>query len=138
MDTLTRAERSLRMAKVRDRDTKPELTIRRLVHADGYRYRLHVRTLPGCPDLVFASRRKVIFVHGCYWHRHPKCKLARLPKSKLDFWLPKLEGNHRRDIRSARLLRRAGWSVLTIWECELASVDAVRAKYREFLGERDE
>jgi|SRR5271156_3514526 DNA mismatch endonuclease (patch repair protein) len=92
MDTLSRTERSERMALIRGRDTKPELAVRRLLHRSGFRYRLHRATLPGKPDLVFPSRHKVIFVHGCFWHRHPGCALARLPKSRLEFWLPKLKG----------------------------------------------
>lgn len=120
-DSLNRKERSARMALVRGKDTKPELAVRRLVHGMGYRYRLHRASLPGKPDLVFASRRKVIFVHGCFWHRHPStaCKLARLPKSRLDFWLPKLEGDRLRDERNKRKLKRYGWKVLSIWECQI-------------------
>jgi len=102
MDTLTPAERSTRMALVRAKDTKPELLVRRLVHGMGYRYRLHRRDLPGKPDLVFPSRGKVIFVHGCFWHRHARCALARLPKSRGDFWLPKLTANAQCDSRNAR------------------------------------
>jgi DNA mismatch endonuclease (patch repair protein) len=103
-DTLTPQERSARMAKVRSRNTKPERVVRRLVYSLGFRYRLHVAHVPGKPDLVFASRRKAIFVHGCFWHRHaePACKLARMPKSRLDFWKPKLERNRLRDERTGR------------------------------------
>ena len=99
MDTLSRQARSERMSLIRSRDTAPELVVRHIVHALGFRYRLHVKTLPGKPDLVFSRLRKVIFVHGCFWHRHKKraCKLARMPKSHLEFWKPKLEGN--RDAR---------------------------------------
>lgn len=97
MDTLTREQRSELMAKVRGRDTKPELAVRSRLHALGYRYRLHVRKLPGSPDLVFAGRRKAIFVHGCFWHMHGGCALARMPRSRLEFWRPKLEGNQARD-----------------------------------------
>lgn len=122
------------MALVRARDTGPELVVRRLVHADGYRYRLCRRDLPGSPDLVFPSRHKVILVHGCFWHRHAGCKLARLPKSRLDFWIPKLEANRRRDARDRRALERAGWSVLVVWECQLARPDRVRRALRRFLN----
>ena len=110
-DTLTRAERSERMSRVKGRDTGPEWAVRRLVHGLGYRYRLHRKDLPGCPDLVFPSRRKVIFVHGCFWHRHPDpaCKLARLPKSRLEFWVPKLERNRARDLHSQARLIDMGW-----------------------------
>ncbi|GMU67564.1 MAG: hypothetical protein AMXMBFR36_38380 [Acidobacteriota bacterium] len=134
MDTLSPADRSRRMGLVRARDTGPELVVRRLVHADGYRYRLYRRDLPGSPDLVFPSRHKVILVHGCFWHRHAGCQLARLPKSRLDFWIPKLEANRRRDARDRRALERAGWSVLVVWECQLARPDRVRRALRRFLN----
>ena len=119
MDTLTKAQRSAVMSRVRSKDSRPEMFVRRLVFALGYRYRLHVSGIPGRPDLVFRGRRKVIFVHGCFWHRHASCALARLPKSRLEFWLPKLDANRRRDRKNVRSLRRKGWSVLTIWECDL-------------------
>ena len=95
MDSLSPAERSEIMARVRSKDSRPELFVRKLVFALGYRYRLHAEDLPGHPDMAFRKLRKVIFVHGCFWHRHAACALARLPKSRLDFWLPKLEGNRR-------------------------------------------
>lgn len=136
MDTLSPEERSKRMALVRGRDTKPEMLVRRLAHSMGYRYRLHRRDLPGKPDLVFGPRRKLIFVHGCFWHRHPDpaCKLARLPKTRREFWLPKLEGNRARDERNNVALTEMGWDVLEIWECETADVDSLANKIREFLG----
>jgi len=118
MDTLTPEERSRLMGLVRSKDTKPEMLVRRLVHALGYRYRLHDRRLPGCPDLVFPSRRKVIFVHGCFWHQH-RCRMGnRMPKSRVEFWRNKLEGNRRRDQRHRKALNRQGWRVLTVWECQ--------------------
>lgn len=104
MDGLTPVERSARMALVQSKNTKPELLVRHLVHAMGYRYRLHRRDLPGTPDLVFLGRSKVIFVHGCFWHRHARYALARLPKSSGDFWLPKLTANAERDVRNARAM----------------------------------
>lgn len=133
-DTLTPEQRSIRMSLVRGKGTTPEMQVRRLVHRLGYRYRLHGSKLPGKPDLVFASRRKVIFVHGCYWHRHddPNCKLARLPKSRLDFWLPKLEGNAARDLRNLAVLRSLGWDALIIWECQ-ADDSFLEARIRAFL-----
>ena len=136
MDTLSPEERSKRMALVRGRDTKPEMLVRRLAHSMGYRYRLHRRDLPGKPDLVFGPRRKLVFVHGCFWHRHPDpaCKLARLPKTRREFWLPKLEGNRARDERNNVALTEMGWDVLEIWECETADVDSLANKIREFLG----
>ncbi len=133
MDTLTPAERSARMALVRAKDTKPELLVRRLVHGMGYRYRLHRRDLPGTPDLVFPGRGKVIFIHGCFWHRHAGCALARLPKSRGDFWLPKLTANAERDARNVRALRRLGWGVLTIWECQLGESATLANRIRRFL-----
>ena len=120
MDTLSRRERSERMALIRGTDTKPELRVRSIVHGLGYRYRLHVPKMPGKPDLVFPKLHRVLFVHGCFWHRHLGCSLARLPKSRLNFWVPKLTENRQRDIRNAGRLRRAGWKVCVIWECELS------------------
>lgn len=121
------------MARVRSKNTRPELLVRRLVFALGYRYRLHRRNLPGSPDLVFTPRAKVIFVHGCFWHRHSRCALARLPKSRIDFWVPKLEGNRCRDEKNKRALARMGWKVLTIWECQLGDKTQLSAVIRRFL-----
>jgi len=135
MDTLTPAERSARMARVRGKGSSAEMTIRRLVHRLGYRYRLHGAKLPGRPDLVFATRRKVIFVHGCFWHRHPDpdCKLARLPKTRQDFWIPKLEGNRARDLRQLEELKALGWSALILWECGLKNEASLENEIRTFL-----
>lgn len=135
-DTLTQKERSARMSLVRGKDTRPELAVRTLVHGMGYRYRLHIASLPGKPDLVFAGRKKVIFVHGCFWHRHPSrsCKLARMPKSRPEFWVPKLEGNRLRDERNKRELKRQGWKVLSIWECQIADVASLSKRIRAFLS----
>ena len=133
MDTLNPAERSARMSLVRGKDTKPELVVRRLVHGMGYRYRLHRRDLPGTPDLVFPGRGKVIFIHGCFWHRHMNCSLARLPKSRIEFWLPKLTMNADRDVRNVRALRRLGWGVMTIWECQLRDIAKLADRIRRFL-----
>jgi DNA mismatch endonuclease (patch repair protein) len=134
MDTLTAAERSERMSRVRSKDTKPEMLVRTLVHRMGFRYRLHDPALPGKPDMVFPSRGKIIFVHGCFWHRHgERCEYTRWPKSKLSFWRPKLEQNRRRDEIVGRKLRRLGWRVLTVWECQLRSRELLAAKVRAFL-----
>jgi DNA mismatch endonuclease (patch repair protein) len=133
VDSLSPAERSEIMARVRSKDTRPELIVRKLVFALGYRYRLHGKNLPGRPDMVFKNRRKVIFVHGCFWHRHARCALARLPKSRLDFWLPKLEGNKLRDRRNLRALAKEGWKVLTIWECQLADAARLERVIRRFV-----
>jgi len=122
------------MALVRGKNTKPEMTVRRLVHALGYRYRLHARTLPGTPDLVFPARHKVLFVHGCFWHRHGvRCSLTRLPKTRLDFWASKLEANRKRDDKNRRSLRATGWKVLTVWECQLKDSAALKSRINKFL-----
>lgn len=136
MDTLTPKERSARMALVRGRDTKPEKLVRSLLHEMGYRFRLRTPRLPGKPDIIFRSRNKVLFVHGCFWHRHddPECKLARFPKSRLEFWQPKLEQNRERDERTRNELRRMGWSVEIVWECQLANQQSVRKELSRFLG----
>ena len=134
MDTLSPLERSERMGRVRSKNTKPELAVRRLVDSLGRRYQLHRTDLPGCPDLVFPRRKKVIFVHGCYWHRHGGCPNARLPKSRLDFWQPKLEANAVRDGRNARRLRAKGWGVMVIWECQVKNAAALANRIKRFLG----
>jgi DNA mismatch endonuclease Vsr len=123
------------MGRVRGRDTKPEMVVRRLIHGIGYRYRLQARDLPGRPDIVFRKCKKAIFVHGCFWHRHPDpaCKLARLPKTRLDFWLPKLEGNRRRDIANVERLEALGWQVLLVWECELRDREQLKNVLRRFI-----
>lgn len=136
MDTLSRAERSARMALVRSRDTKPEIRVRSAAHRAGFRYRLHVAGLPGRPDLVFPSARKIIFVHGCFWHRHPGCPQNRTPKSRRGFWVPKLRQNRLRDRRVIRRLQNDGWKVEIIWECETTSPRLLRAKLRRFLGRK--
>lgn len=135
VDTLTAKQRSERMALVRSKNTKPEMVVRKLVHSMGYRYRLHVPTLPGKPDMVFPSKKAVIFVHGCFWHRHSGCKLARLPKSRLDFWFPKLNANQERDTRQARVLRRLGWRVMTVWECQVVKSEILQRRITRFLGQ---
>jgi DNA mismatch endonuclease (patch repair protein) len=134
VDSIGPAERSAVMARVRGKNTRPELIVRKLVFAAGYRYRLHVRTLPGSPDLVFPGRRKVIFVHGCFWHRHDNCNLARMPKSRIEFWSDKLNGNKARDARTYDALRQAGWQVHVVWECELGDLMALEEDLRAFLG----
>ena len=110
--------RSAQMALIRSRDTKPEMRVRKALHAAGLRYRLHDRGLPGAPDLVFPGRRLALFVHGCFWHQHPGCAAARMPKSRLEFWQPKLAGNIERDARVLSNLEFLGWTVMIIWECE--------------------
>ena len=136
MDTLSRRERSERMSLVRAKNTKPELRVRKLVYQLGYRYRLHSSDLPGHPELVFRSRRKIIFVHGCFWHQH-RCRMgARMPKSRVKFWRAKLDGNKERDRRIMRRLRTVGWSVLVLWECQTQARDAavLSRRLHKFLG----
>ena len=128
--------RSDMMASIRSKGTAPEMSVRRTLHRLGYRYRLHCADLPGRPDLVFPSRRKVIFVNGCFWHQHSGCKRASIPKSNRDFWLKKLHGNLIRDARNADLLRSEGWGVETVWECELQNPEAVGRRLAEFLGKK--
>jgi DNA mismatch endonuclease (patch repair protein) len=127
-------ERSQRMALVRSIDTKPEMMVRRLVHGMGYRYRLHRRELPGTPDLVFPSRCAVVFVHGCFWHWHGgRCPLTRLPKSRVEFWKTKIRDNHARDARNRMMLKRLGWRVFVVWECELKNMESLAKRLRRFL-----
>lgn len=136
MDTLSPDERSERMRRVRGRDTGLEMLVRRMSHSMGFRYRLHRADLPGKPDIVFPSRRKAILVHGCFWHRHldSACPLARLPKSRLDFWAIKLETNRKRDEGNLARLAELGWTVLVVWECQTKNRDALEARIREFLA----
>src|SRR3990172_1857336 len=119
-DTISPETRSRNMARIRGKDTKPEMLVRRALHQMGYRYRLHIHRLPGSPDIVFPTRQKVIFVHGCFWHWHSdrSCKIARLPKSRVEYWRTKLMRNRKRDRQTTASLKRLGWSVLTVWECE--------------------
>lgn len=121
MDTLTPQERSARMARIRSKNTKPELVVRRTLHRLGYRFRLHSANLPGKPDLVLATHKQVIFVHGCFWHAHRNCSIANIPKSRKKFWLEKFARNKARDAKHRKKLQRAGWRVITVWECETKS-----------------
>lgn len=124
-----------RMKAVRSKDTYPEMIVRRLTHKLGYRFRLHSKDLPGSPDLVFPTRRKVIFVHGCFWHRHSGCKRSTLPATRLDYWQAKLERNVARDVRNVADLLEQGWQSMTIWECEVAPSKAGKLtdQLRSFL-----
>jgi DNA mismatch endonuclease (patch repair protein) len=133
MDTLSPKDRSERMARVRGRNTGPERTVRSVLFSLGYRFRLHGADLPGRPDIVLRSRRSVIFVHGCFWHRHGCPNGRRMPKSRVAFWRTKLDGNAARDKRTRARLRRDGWRVLVVWECQLRDVDELTARLRAFL-----
>lgn len=117
-DRLSRERRSWNMSRIRDRDTEPERLVRSALHRAGYRFRLHCRDLPGRPDIVLPRYRTVVFVHGCFWHRHCGCRLAYAPKSRTAFWQAKFRSNVERDRRNARELRLLGWKVVTVWECE--------------------
>ncbi len=135
-DTLSPKERSERMGRVHNKDTKPEMRVRRLVHSLGYRYRLHYNGLPGRPDLVFPERKKVIFVHGCFWHRHEGCSRCRMPKSRLEFWRPKLEKNRLRDLKNLTELHELGWETLVVWECETEEAAGLPGRIMNFLEGR--
>lgn len=124
------------MAAVRGKNTKPEILVRRLVYSLGYRFRLHRRDLPGVPDLAFPSRRKVVFVHGCFWHQHRGCRKGAMPKTRARFWRTKLLGNVARDERVAKALKVMGWKVLIVWECEIGDVASLAGRLRRFLGAR--
>ena len=132
-DKLTPERRSANMARIRAKDTRPEMLVRRMVHGLGARYRLHRKDLPGKPDLVFGPRRKVIFVHGCFWHLH-SCRDGRIPASRRDYWEPKLTRNAARDRAAQAALEAAGWQVLVIWECETKDRPALEQRLRGFLG----
>jgi len=118
-DSLTSERRSWNMSRIRGRNTGPELRLRSLLHRAGFRFRLHANQLPGSPDIVLPKYRTVIFVHGCFWHRHPGCRNATMPSTRREFWREKFDGNVGRDLRNQAALEAAGWTVLTIWECEL-------------------
>jgi DNA mismatch endonuclease, patch repair protein len=120
------------MQSVGSKDTKPELLLRKLISRHGFRYRLHDKKLPGTPDITFSRMKKVIFVHGCFWHAHD-CEKGRPPKSRLSYWGPKLEANRSRDEKKNEELRKLGWSVLTVWQCELRNVEALESKILDFL-----
>jgi DNA mismatch endonuclease (patch repair protein) len=126
--------RSRIMRSVRSKDTGPELRVRSILWRLGVRYRLHHQGLPGRPDIALIGRRKVIFVHGCFWHQHPRCPKATKPKTRPQYWLPKLKRNRQRDKEAERELKKLGWSVLVIWECEFRKSNSVRNKLIEFLS----
>ena len=134
MDKLTKTQRGKLMASIRTRNTTPEIAVRKIIHGMGYRYRLHARELPGRPDIVFRSKSKVIFVHGCFWHAHENCPKGRMPKSRESFW--KLEGNRRRDERVRYQLKRMGWKSAVVWECELSDLDHIQHKISRFLDKK--
>ena len=132
-DNRSPESRSALMARIGSKNTAPEIIVRRVLFAMGYRFRLHRSDLPGKPDIVFAGRRKAIFVHGCFWHAHG-CRIGRPPKSRQEFWLAKLRRNAERDRENEQALWRQGWNVLTIWQCETKELSVLRNKLKSFLG----
>ena len=138
VDTLTKKARSERMARIRGRDTKPEVVVRRLLHQAGFRYRLHRRDLPGRPDIVLPKYRAVVLVNGCFWHRHPGCKVASNPKSNAPFWKKKFATNVKRDRRNHALLRKLGWRVFVIWECSVCSGERASSSVRRLANKLEQ
>lgn len=133
MDTITPEMRAALMSRIRGKNTKPELAVRRMLFALGYRFRVHIKELPGCPDIVFFRRRAVIFVHGCFWHRH-NCEKAYTPKTRHEFWQQKFSQNVERDQRSYQLLAEAEWRIFVAWECEIERDYTFVERVTEFLG----
>ncbi len=133
-DTLTSERRSWNMSRIRGRNTRPELRLRSLLHRAGFRFRLHAKELPGRPDIVLPKYRTAIFVHGCFWHRHPGCRNTSAPSTRREFWHDKFEGNVSRDARNRAALQAAGWTVITVWECELkADAEGVTCRLADEL-----
>lgn len=138
-DKLDSNRRSENMRRIRSKDMAPEIVVRRAVYGLGFRFRLHRRDLPGSPDIVLHRHRKVILVHGCFWHQHSSCREGRLPKTRLSYWSPKLLGNMRRDKRNRRKLQRLGWRTLVVWECQLSDPAKLKSRLRRFLhGQKHE
>ncbi len=135
-DNRTVESRSALMGRIGGKNTAPELTVRRLLHGLGYRFRLHRKALPGTPDIVFPGRRKAIFVHGCFWHGHG-CSIGRPPKSRLDYWLPKLDANKLRDEAKRAELAAIGWKTLTVWQCQIKQIDELADVLIAFLAEEN-
>ncbi len=135
LDPLSPAHRSERMARVKSSGSKAEMMVRRALHRLGYRYRLHRKDILGTPDIAFVGRRQLVFVHGCFWHRHPGCKNARTPKSRVEFWTSKLDHNRERDLRVQKQLRDDGWRVMVVWECETKDEQPLIARLRDFMEE---
>ena len=136
MDHLDRSRRSWNMGRIRGKNTVPEKQVRSLLHRLGFRFRLHV-DLPGRPDIVLRSRSTVIFVHGCFWHRHDNCRLCYTPKSNIAFWEKKFAGNVERDRKASVALTKAGWRVIVVWECELANLPKLSTRLRRLLASRN-
>jgi DNA mismatch endonuclease, patch repair protein len=134
VDTISRRQRSENMRRIRSANTKPEIIVRSLVHGLGFRFRLHRRDLPGSPDLVFPSKHRVVFVHGCFWHQHRGCTDGRAPKSNTGYWVPKLSNNKKRDKKNRSRLARLGWKSLVIWDCQTADKNNLKEVLQAFLA----
>ncbi len=132
-DTISKKRRSWNMSRIKSRNTIPELAVRSALHRMGYRFRLHRRDMPGRPDIVLPMHRIVIFVHGCFWHRHVACVDCSNPKTRRHYWAPKLVGNQKRDVRNRRLLRRIGWEPIVIWECQTKNTAGLRTRLAKKL-----
>lgn len=137
VDRLTKEQRRRNMSAIKGKDTLPELVVRKFLHRLGFRFRLHVRTLPGTPDIVLPKYRTVIMVHGCFWHMHG-CALTKLPETRRDFWIAKLKKNRERDIAQETLLRSSGWTVISIWECELKKEQTLLARIAPLVRMKSE
>jgi len=135
-DVFTTAKRSQIMSRIGGKNSAPEMRVRRLLHALGFRFRLHPTNLPGKPDIVLPRHRKVVLIHGCFWHSHPGCPRAARPTTNVEFWQKKMDGNHARDRRVLRELKKRGWSVLVLWQCQLKSVDVLTRRLLRFLGKQ--
>lgn len=134
MDKLDPQRRSENMRRIGSKNTKPEVLLRSLLHRRGYRFRIHRKDLPGKPDIVFPGRRKAIFVHGCFWHQHSDCREGRMPRSRQEYWRPKLEKNIARDALAVEQLTSLGWQIAIVWECQLAQAGAIVDKLADFIG----
>lgn len=136
MDRLSPERRGWLMSRIKSKNTSPEMIVRRLVYGMGFRYRLHVKTLPGKPDLVFWGRRKVIYVNGCFWHGHEGCRYARPSKSRIEFWTSKISRNRERDRENVSAIEASGWSVLTVWQCELKNLEGLKNLLYDFIEKK--
>jgi DNA mismatch endonuclease (patch repair protein) len=134
MDHLEKEKRSWNMSRIHSKNTGPEMVFRKLIHRAGFRYRLYVKILPGKPDLVLKKYKTVVFIHGCFWHKHENCRRGNKPKSNNEYWDAKLARNVERDAENVRLLESEGWHVLIIWECELKDLDSVLKKFLVFIA----
>ena len=134
-DVFTRAKRSAIMSRITGKNTNPEIIVRKLIHSLGYRFRLHIKDLPGKPDLVLPRHKKIIFVNGCFWHGHAGCNRAALPETNAEFWATKILNNKQRDVRVIRMLRRRGWQVLTIWQCQTNDHAELADRLTPFLNQ---